>query len=61
MSQDNGTEGTEPLLDAREREDEYLSQREVGFQAGIEGEPRGESQSAGWIKSWDDAQDVCDE
>ena len=48
---------TDDAVDQRDREDEELADFDIGFQAGLAGEPLDETATAAWKRGWQDAQE----
>jgi hypothetical protein len=47
----------EPEIDASEQETVDLAEREIGFQAGLDGEELDPAKSSAWQRGWADAQE----
>jgi hypothetical protein len=47
---------SEPF-DSRDRTDEELADHDIGFEAGLAGEPNDETKSPSWQRGWADAQE----
>jgi hypothetical protein len=53
---DEMIDDTQPF-DEREHTDEELADHDIGFEAGVAGEPNDDSKSEAWQRGWADAQE----